>query len=643
MSYQVRKFVETPRNLAALVFVVGAVGTVIATRVPNPYTLTLPALLVVGAVLAVAVGNRTATLPRSAILSPELFGSVYMLTLTATVGAFVLSGYVRTFPVHLLTVGLYVLAGLSVLTLGSTRKQLGLVLLTGLFHRGTIYYASASQLGIDALLHNRWAAEIASTGTLAPLAAAETKYWYAPLYHVWTAGLTSALGISARDAAFIGVSAVVLLVPALVVYDLLGRAWSPEMGVIGSLLFVASDRPIALAAHTVTTSVGLVLFAVILYSTVRYLDSDEGSYQMAFVIGLTGLVLTHQLSLFITAVTVTSYLVFRSLWEGSLELRRIRLIAILGFAGMAQSLVTKDPGSSGTSESFFSVVLGNVMSAFEQGERAASVLPQSADYVITGSDSLSVLHVLGLGILFCLAIVGVVSWVRRSSEDGIRLAMAFGGVVVVINFFVFILPLIGISALLPYRWFSFMYVPLVMLAAPGLVALVSTVARGHRPGQWYALRAVLVVVVVVAPFSALMAWNYPGAADGPVMDDANGAFRISTTDGEVAAMDHTARYAGETPVYADWFISLYLERYFERPSGPYQVQYGERPATWDEPALFVDRPYAHTKHAGYMINYDGKWYTVYGAIPPTNPRASTVYTNGDVELTYGRQVIVSQD
>jgi hypothetical protein len=643
MIYRMRQFIETPRNLAALVFVVGAIGTVVATRVPNPYTLTLPALLVVGAVLAVAVGNRTAHLPRDVTFSPALYGSVYMLAVVATVGLYVANGYVRTFEVHLATVGLYVLAGISLVTLRSTRQQLGLVLATALLHRGTTYYASASQIGIDALLHNRWAAEIAASGTLQPLAASGTKYWYAPLYHVWNAGLVEALGLPVRDAAFVGVSAVVVLVPVLAIYDLLGRAWSPEMGVVGALLFAASDRPIALAVHTMTTSVGLVLFVLILYSAIRYLDTDEGGYQMLFVLFVTGLFLTHQLSLFITAVALTTYLLVDMIWEGRFDLRKVRLVAVVGFAGVVQSLLTRDPGGE-SSDSLITIVLRNVLSAFTRGDgRAASVLPQSPEFVVSGSDALSALHVLGLGILFCLAIVGTVSWLRRSSRAGVRLAMAFGGVVVVINLFAFALPLMGVAALLPYRWFSFLYVPLVMLAAPGVAALVAAVGRGSGSGprSWHTARILLVVVLLIGPFSATMAWNYPGALDGPVFDDANGAIRLSTTDSEVAAMEHASRYGGGA-VGADWFTALYLERHYQQSASTYQTEHGDRPAVWDEPRLFVDRPYTHSEHAGYMIRYDGSWYTVRGPLPPANPQSSTVYSNGEVQLLYGRQPLAAQ-
>jgi hypothetical protein len=641
MIYRMRQFVETPRKLAALVFVVGAVGTVVATRVPNPYTLTLPALLVVGAVLAVAVGDRTAYLPRDVTFSPALYGSVYMLAVVATVGLYVANGYVRTFEVHLATVVLYVLAGISLVTLRSTRQQLGLVLATALLHRGMTYYASASQIGIDALLHNRWAAEIAASGTLQPLAASGTKYWYAPLYHVWNASLVEVLGLPVRDAAFVGVSAVVVLVPVLAIYDLLGRAWSPEVGVVGALLFAVSDRPIALAVHTMTTSVGLVLFVLILYSAIRYLDTDEGSYQMLFVLLVTGLFLTHQLSLFITTVALTTYLVVSMVWEGRFDLRKVRLVAVASFAGVVQSLLTKDPGGE-SSDSLITTVLNNVLSAFtREGGRAASVLPQSPEFVVSGSDALSALHVLGLGFLFCLAIVGTVSWVRRSSREGVRLAMAFGGVVVVINLFAFVLPLLGVAALLPYRWFSFLYVPLVMLAAPGVAALVAAVGRGSGPRSWHTARILLVVVLLVGPLSATMAWNYPGALDGPVFDDANGAIRLSTTESEVAAMEHASRYGGGV-VGGDWFTSLYLERHYQQSASTYRTEYGDRPTEWDEPRLFVDRPYTHSEHAGYMIRYEGSWYTVRGPLPPANPKASTVYSNGEVQLLYGRQPLAAQ-
>lgn len=627
MYYNVRRLVGSPNFVIASATAAGVAGLIVSLFVSNPFTRVMPPLVLLGAAVGYAIRNERLTLDgRVRDPRPVLIG--YCVLTAGAIGAFAASGFERTLAVHGLLLALYPLVALSIVSLDSVRTNAGLVVLTGVVHRGLIYYASAVQMGMDALFHNRAAEGIAVSGSMAPLAT--SKYWYAPVYHLLTASGVTVLGVDVRHAAFLLVTATTTLLLVTVVYLFLEPVWGETTALVGGLLVVAADRAIFTAIHTTTTSIGVVLFAFLLLYAERYLDTGRRPYLGLYGLLLAGLVATHQLSLFVALVVIGAYVCANVFWNAGVTRRGLALLSVLGASFVLQAAVTDYSGPDGESSSFL-IVVGSVMvehlGAVLEGTsgRPASQLPPGEYVALAGADSMSVFHVAGAALLLALALAGSIYWMNRSEGETTRIALGLGAGTAAACVFVYALPVLGVTTFLPERWQVFLYVLLAMLGAPALVALLS--------GMDYRTRhvpvALVVLVLVIAPYTALMIGNGAGAADGPVFDDSPGADRLATTPEEERTYEFTVSHAGdEATIVSDKVAYQLFDRHYQQPAAPYTTRHDEYGTTVTGEELVVYRGYAQTEHGSYHVTHEDAQYHVYGPLPGPYEGDSIVYTDG---------------
>jgi hypothetical protein len=637
-----KRVLSSPRLLSLVTVAAGLAGAVLSLSLTNPYVVTLGPLVGVGGALGYVHRNRTPSVARFA-LSAWTATSLYVLLFGGVLAAYLVAGYQRTLLVHVGLVALHATVLLGVLSVESTEggRFLPLVLLTGLLHRGMVYYASAVQLGIDAQFHVRLARQIAEQGSLGPLAVVSSKYWYAPLFHVLTGGTSEMLGVNVRDAAFTVVTLPTAIVPVLAVYGLIRWYWSARVATVGSLLYVVSDQAIAKSVHTATTSVGVVFFAFLLFVTVRYLDRGGVNHLVAFYLILLGLNLTHQLSLPITTVGLTAYVGMRTLWEGRLDGRSLLVVVLLWSTNLVQASVTKINGPRGQL-TILNYLRLNAVRTYRQLQRTGGGrdfygLPPGAEFTVNSSEALSSLHTLGIAILFCLGVMGATLWLNHRTDDATRVGLSLGTIVAVMSGVVFSLPIVGVNLLLPARWFPFMYVPLSVLAAPAVTTLGTVVYRNRRSAV-----GLLVALSLFTPYGAFMAWNYPGAYDGPVFDDSPKAYRLTTTDTEAASYRHAMNHDGDATVVLTRRGYLTIRRGADDQAAVYGYDLNESRLAFSRPALLADWEYAHTNHGTYLVGYRGRSISVYGPLPVDRPtlesRYSVVYAAGSDRLLYAPEL-----
>lgn len=627
MQYHVRRVVGSANFVIGTAVAAGLAGVVISLFVSNPFTTVMPPLVLLGVAVGYLIRNEELTLD-DRVRDPRLLLICYCSVAASAVVLFASSGFNRTPAVHGLLLALYLLVGVSILFLDSKRTSFGLIVLTAIVHRATIYYASAVQIGMDALFHNRTADAIAASGSMAPLET--SKYWYAPVYHLFTASGVTVLGVEVRHAAFLLVTAVTTLLLVAAVYLFLERIWGETVALVGGLLVVIADRAIFTAIHTTTTSLGVVMFAFLLLYTERYLDTGRRPFLALYGLFIAGLVFTHQLSLFVTLVLVGAYVGTNVVWRWNLRWRDVTVMSVLVGAFVLQAVMTDYSGPAGDSSSFMTVVgsvmvehLGSALGG--SSSRPAAELPPGEYVALAGADSMSVLHVAGAALLLALALIGSIYWMNRTERELTRFGLGLGAAAATACVFVYVLPVFGVTTFLPGRWQVFLSVVLAMLAAPGLVALVSGVKRRTR----HAPVAVVVLLVVLAPYTALMIGNGAGAADGPVFDDSPGADRLSTTPAEERTYEFTVAHAGEErTVVADHVAVQLLDRHYEQPAATYSTTPDEQRTTGDEEELVVYRGYAQTEHGSYYVEHEDARYHVYGPLPGPYTRDSVVYTDG---------------
>ncbi|NHN49861.1 hypothetical protein G9464_20030 [Halostella sp. JP-L12] len=624
-------FTTNPRNLVAIVGLLGLIGLGLAFFLPNAYTLTIPPLLLAGAVGSLAVRKHEYDVEWPALPNEAaLFG--YLMLILATLVLYLTSGYARTLPVHVLTLTTYAVVVFLVFYLDSMALPLAMLLSTGIVHRALIYYSSAAPIGLDGLFHLRMAEEIAATGSMAPLVAAESKYWFSPLYHVQTAAASGVLGVTPRDAAFLTTAIFAVAVPTLVTYAVIAQLWTPRVGVLSGFVYIVADSAVAQSVHLTPTTLGIVLFSLLLLSAVKYLETGGTAYLVLFVLGLVGQVLNHQLSMFITFFSIGTFLVAATTWSGEFDSRSAVLIGLLSVSSVIQWFGTRMEGPGGET-TFAEVIVTNLYLMITSGGERGAVFPETGNFTLSGANSLTPIHIIGIAILFALGIVGAVYWLDRTelSDPSHRFAVGLGSLVAAMSFIVFGGPIFGLDLFLPTRWVGFMYVVLAMFGGLGVYVIASdlTVRTGHL------LTAGVVVLLLLTPYSAFMLWNYPGSLDGPVFDDANGAQRLSTTDTERNMYVFADRNADETTVIADRVARQVIERYYEHPAAPYITDYGsEEEVQYQGDVLIADRQYSHSNHASYQIRHQGSTATVFGPMPIEWERHSKVYSNGDDNLRY---------
>lgn len=632
MSLRGRNMAGLPGFVSVSALIAGFAGIVVALYVPNAYDKTIPPFIILGALGGLYVSDVKVIESNVISLNWEWTLITYFTLAGATVLAYITT-FQRSPLVNALLVGLYLISAVSVLVFTSPWGKLALPLVTAFLHRGFIYYASAVQLGLDSLFHNRAAGLISSTGTLEALST--SKYWYTSGYHLLTAASTSVFDIPVRDAAFIAITLVMVFVAPIAIFAILRRDWGANVGAVGAFLFLAAGKSVSNAVHTSPTTLGAVFFILLLLFIGPYLSGGQRGHLGAIGVVIAGLAFTHQLSLFVAVVGLGLYTLAFAIWSNQTGRTWYRVLvfnAVLLGAFLVQTFVTKYDGPRGErSTSFFmevapEVVYGLLSPLREGGGRTASFPP---GYAVSGADALTVLQVLGKAILFGFALVGTIYWLKtRRKRDNV--VMGLGVMVASMSLIVFGGALIGTNVFIPGRWFGFLITPLALLAAPGVLAVVTKLSIPRDQ----AIAVAMVLLLVTTPYVVFMFGSAVGSPDGPIFDDAPGANRITTTTAEAQLYQFVDDHAGESTVAADHLAWQVIERHYGQPSRVYRAEYGQQGTTFAGEQLIVHREYASTKHASYEIVYQDRPVRVYAPLPDPQESDSIVYTSGDDRLVY---------
>jgi hypothetical protein len=630
-----RRALVSPRVVFVVTLAAGVAGLFVAYYIPNPYTKTIPPFLLAGAVVGAVVKNREVAgwwlESRADVLS-----CLYFLLAGGTIALYTLRGYQRTQRVQLLLLGLFVLAALLVFAFDSVLGKLGVVILTAVIHRSLIYYASAVQIGMDALFHNRSAKLIAEAGSLEPLAT--SKYWYAPVYHLLTATGVQTLGVSARDASFALVTVVSSIAFVLLVYLFLERVWGATVGALGGLLYIAADHAVFRTIHTSPTTLGVVATGGLLLFAELYLSTGRRKYLRVYGLLVAGMIFIHQLSMFIATVLLCAYVGMYLVWERTIDRRGTTLLGLLLSGFLFQSVTTKYGGPASDTGSFLATAgTGIVQSILNQyrseAGRVTGTLPPDANVAVSGADALSIPQTTGMAILFGFAVAGAIFWLSQREEWSGRIAVCTGTSISAASVLVFGAPIFGVNALIPSRWFAFLYLFLAVLAAPGVLAVLASLSDVSTPSA-QAVLFVGGVLLLLSPYTLFMLGNSFGATDNPLFDDAPGATRLAVTEQEAQTYRFVDRYGTGARVVSDFAATQQIERHFHHPSSIYETDYGEARTSYEGELLLVRREYASTEHVSYLLRYQGESYRVFGSLPSARARDSIVYTTGSDRVLY---------
>ncbi|RDI69721.1 DMT family transporter [Halopelagius longus] len=413
-------------------------------------------------------------------------------------------------------------------------------------------YTTPGFIGIDSWTHiGEYAASILRAGSLSAIS--DVKYVAAPLYHLLVVVATEFLGVSMRQALFLTVGTV-MSVFFVLVYSISRFFVTPRWAVFAVGLFAVGDHVVRWGLHLIPTSLGLALFLGVVYALVRifHLDATARDYGLVLFFGI-GVILTHQVSAFVTLVLLLSAAAATLLFAydviprtGWSSVRATDPKKLLGVVGVYTVVLVVDwmlTPISGTSFVTRMLVLVQVTLARSAG--FLNLAGGSSSAAAAGAQGplapyIPYINELGFFLLFFLTVFGSLVVLNRSRlrESGVTLIAATVGMMV----FAYILPVFGIRTFLPGRWIAFMYVPMVVIGTIGLYALARNLpSRG--------IVAAVVVFALVFPGAMLVADK--ATIDDPVFDNYNP--RYSNTESELAAINtiRATNPSPSAPLYTD--------------------------------------------------------------------------------------------
>jgi len=604
--------------LRILIVGAGILGLAVAYIYPNPYTKVIPIALLIG-----VVAERFAHPEESAFSgtrSPRIVASAILVGIMVGNLIYIQNTFWRPLELFVLTAVLYGLCG--ILAASAPRWAVLSALLVGFQQRLMIYYSSAVQIGYDSLFHQRMAAEIATTGTLTPLAEATSKYYYAAVYHLLVAIGMDLTNVPVRVAGFLTASVGVTVIPPLLVYAMANRYWSSQAGALGAILFISADYSVTWGFRPRPLVIAAMLFPVLFFSLISYFEHGDRRFYLLAMGSYSAMLFVHQFSTFTSLVGLTAVSCVYYASRAPQAKRALVTVFTAGLLLFVDWTVTLYRGPLGDAPSFFTTLVGLFTRKVAEfsGNRQV-IYPGSEFYVVSGGNSLDPVQIVGIGSLFTLSVAGVL-YARRRDRTPSEFALGCVTTIGAMAGFAFAGPLVGLSVLQPFRWFVFLYVPATVLGG----IYLSSISISHNK-----LASVIIVGLLVASFGFLAGANFTAAPDGAPLDSP-GAERLSIHEDEAAAMSFVAERSGQSTIIADFVAWQLINRHFDGNAKLYQYYEYGGPIVHDGEKLILYRPYMSTHHAAWQIQLGKSIWRVHGPIP--KPDGSRVYHSGRGELLH---------
>ena len=500
---------------------------------------------------------------------------------------------------------------------------LGQLLALALVVRFTALLSTPGLIGVDSWTHlTEYAAAIQSEDSLAAIG--DVKYRTAPLFHVLVVVAADAIGVGLREATYLSMG-LALPLSTLLLYAigalLLERRWA----LLAAGLFVMADHVVRWGVHVIPTSMGLVFFLGALAGTTRLLGGDTRYTTYAVVLAFgVATALTHQISAFI-------------------------LLVVLGVGALVQTLRSVVPGDAASAASLWPVFLLEtgfvavlwsitpyrdsvfVLELLDTVDRAVATSVGFLNLAgpAPGGDGgpgagagtpidVAALDALGFFALFFVVVVGTVAVFRRRNASPATVTYAIAAVA--LAGFTFGLPLFGFTTFLPGRWYAFMYVPMVIVAAVGCRFAVRHLSpRVAMTG--------LLLFALVLP--GAMALNHKGTPDSPVFDQHYATYAYEET--ELAAVETVGATRPETadPIYTDHPYRTVFERTGAAPANMLAVEDG---------TIYHDTVvYRKYQSAGAPVMLVGNGSATHRVAPSAvcHPDMHRLYANSNVTVCTG--------
>ncbi|MDR2203352.1 MAG: hypothetical protein LBE76_03450 [Nitrososphaerota archaeon] len=380
----------------------------------------------------------------------------------------------------------------------SRDKLLDVAFLTGLsIIVSLVFYSTISAngliLGNDGSVHLARAQEFLNVGYIS----LDNLGWTPPLYQILLTFLISFTGITSADQLILLVKASVLVVNWLFVFSVYlfgARFFNRKTGLVASVLLFFCFPMFEINMWAGYTSVLGIAFMLLLFLYLP-LSVERKSYMVIAGVSAFGLVLTHQLTMFVAAlilVPVMLFLLIKTRGKGVLAL--VFIVIGGGVAFFLYYIRAMLPYLGGLIEHVF----------FAQ---KAMVYQISATSLSAFWSNFGFVLILGVAGLFVAAYK---LWLEKKHVRNITLVFGFIVPLILAESFVF-------GLYLPFHWFVYYVMPfMTILAAVLLFFIVETFScyfRVHKANlkRGY-VRAVFVFLIVLSCFALVMRGSVLGTS-----------------------------------------------------------------------------------------------------------------------------------
>lgn len=405
-------------------------------------------------------------------------------------------------------------------------------------------------IGVDIWIHmSEYVANIVSTASMSPLA--DSKYGFAPIYHLTAAGTTILTGATPRYGLYFSVG-LAMVFSLVFVYTLVVRISGVRWALFTAAMFSFSDFVIVWSLHLIPTSLGLLFFlacATLLISAMSGAIEPDSRVSFLLMIFITAVVFTNQVAAFITLIFLLSGVLAQyflpSKWIATADdpegLKQGRVINVIGYAVYALGLITINWSmTSWYGQSFLRSALELLISSIQGGgvESRTGVVPEQDYGLFSPATVIPYIDYAGLILLMFGVTIAGLYVIDRWNYLQSHITLLVSGVIMLV--FALVPPLFGLRTFLPGRWFAFLYLPFVALTAVALSTI--RIQLSSTPFIVIAL-----VFVLIFPGSMIMTSN--ATLDNPIFE--NHVPRYAHTGPEMDAMEFTEQSFGDEVVWTD--------------------------------------------------------------------------------------------
>lgn len=379
------------------------------------------------------------------------------------------------------------------------------ILLVGITLYGGIYYEFPGDIvGVDTRFHNTITEQTIEYGHIIPGQA----YSFFPIFHILAAQTGILTSMNVYDSLFW--STTFLVAFSIIFIFLLGQKLiNTKAGLLAALIFVFADWVIGYSI-AIPMSLGFVFFTIILYLFVVS-DPKPLLRRIAAFFLYVVLVLTHTIAAFALLVTAISLLIWKNINKHISNISVNKFTIFLGTAIIFYVILLSYwmyAFQCLSCSSFFDYGVNALYtgltkySIYSGNEELATVQEKVSNYVATNYMEYLLDH-LGYLIFLGIGIIGTYIWIKSKDEFKVPLSVTM----ILLFAFIYGFSLVGITAIIPTRWFIFAYVILAIVSAYGFFKLINLINKKF---------AIIFIIITIFLMSFFMITSTISNNDSPL-------------------------------------------------------------------------------------------------------------------------------